>query len=411
MKEKSGEILPTPVTEPVTQRQGWNVKRTIAGGILALVLYLRFYSVDTLDYRTARTLAGYRSFLVPAGCRSKKSPISQQEIEQVLIDTPTSESARNASHSLSTSAHIAGTEGDRLSALLVKEQWEQLLHLPVTSPSHNLFESGTTASRRALTGRGGCARKGRSWLDRIKWKLGWTHSKRHSQSPRVYIDTYHPLLNYPLSHSLTLTPPGADKPSFVAKVSLHSLFSQHNADLVMTSSSRMTFRRTSNRSKVESTSPSFTVFPKTVPPPLNLFTLEMVENKILSTSLVRESISRARLRSFSILEVSEVRPSSFRRDSATDDSLYAGMKVQAATEAGCVGQSAHLSFPTFVLNHFSALSLYHLHRPDRRRRDHGSQRSSPVSARTRSSAFFGPTGIRPIPFFLVRHSFCPLSPC
>ncbi len=36
--------------------------------------------------------------------------------------------------------------------------------------------------------------------------------------PRVWVDTYYPLLNFPVSHSLTLTPPNATEPSFVAEL-------------------------------------------------------------------------------------------------------------------------------------------------------------------------------------------------
>lgn len=121
--------------------------------------------------------------------------------------------------SFTGSTHTAGTKGDRLSALLIKNQWEALLNLPTTDDSTHIFESGTSQSRKALMGRGckgeGRRHSARRWIGR--WGSGrWP--RRQDTTSRVWIDQYFPMLNYPVSSSLTLTPAGADSPSFTAKL-------------------------------------------------------------------------------------------------------------------------------------------------------------------------------------------------
>ncbi|KAK4703801.1 N-acetylated-alpha-linked acidic dipeptidase, partial [Phenoliferia sp. Uapishka_3] len=118
--------------------------------------------------------------------------------------------------------HVAGTEGDRLSALRVKSQWEQLLGLRISAPDENVLESGTKESQEALMGKKCSGGKGH-WRFSKRWwwkKLGLSsgHAPWEVKKPTVWVDTYHPLLNYPVSHSLTLTPPGATEPSFIASL-------------------------------------------------------------------------------------------------------------------------------------------------------------------------------------------------
>lgn len=44
------------------------------------------------------------------------------------------------------------------------------------------------------------------------------HGPQHDGTPRVWTDTYYSLLNYPVKAALSLTPPGADEPSWRAKL-------------------------------------------------------------------------------------------------------------------------------------------------------------------------------------------------
>ena len=48
-------------------------------------------------------------------------------------------------------SHTAGTPGDFRSAILVKQQWERLLNLPVTGSTEKLYDAGSNQSRKALT--------------------------------------------------------------------------------------------------------------------------------------------------------------------------------------------------------------------------------------------------------------------
>lgn len=100
-------------------------------------------------------------------------------------------------------SHVAGTEGDRLSALRVKDQWEELLGLPLSGPDANVLESGTEESREALQGKRyhhhGYAPRWR--LGKRRWFRKLFGNKRRGiwgrQKPRVWVDTY-----YPVSRSL-----------------------------------------------------------------------------------------------------------------------------------------------------------------------------------------------------------------
>ncbi|GAA6006595.1 hypothetical protein JCM11491_003110 [Sporobolomyces phaffii] len=118
-----------------------------------------------------------------------RSGYSAHTFDPTLVDKflaiPEPESARQVSHAFTRETHIAGTEGDRKSALRVKTHWEHLLGVSPTSDDH-VFDAGTRRDRLALTGH------------------GHGHGDRH---PRVWVSTYYPYLNYPVRQSLTLTPP------------------------------------------------------------------------------------------------------------------------------------------------------------------------------------------------------------
>jgi len=124
--------------------------------------------------------------------------------------------------------HVAGTEGDRLSALRVKEQWEELLGIE-KSREGRVFDAGTEQDRRALMGhsighggcrKGGLMRKIRRFIQR-RFSSHKHHSKHPHPSlstPRAWISTYYPLLNYPTSSSITLTPSNSTTPTWSAKL-------------------------------------------------------------------------------------------------------------------------------------------------------------------------------------------------
>ncbi|CEQ41136.1 SPOSA6832_02828 [Sporobolomyces salmonicolor] len=174
------------------------------------------------------------------GCHARphgKKPLTPSEVIHKFLSVPDAESARNASRSFTARTHIAGTEGDRLSALRVKSQWEELLGVP-QSGDKQVFDAGTKEDKEALIGPEHPHRhrhrhhhrhhRGKRSLARHAYRrfkrllhhvLPFSRpAHSHSSTSRVWISTYYSLLNYPLSHSLTLTPPGGAAPSFVAKL-------------------------------------------------------------------------------------------------------------------------------------------------------------------------------------------------
>ncbi|KAK4056363.1 Vacuolar protein sorting-associated protein 70 [Microbotryomycetes sp. JL221] len=142
-------------------------------------------------------------------------PMSPREAERQFLTIPTAESARNASHSFTFQHHIAGTDQDRQSALRVKAQWESLLGLKQSKPDANVYEAGSEESRRALTGEGYTV--GGSRLDKRRGKAV-SKSSRHFAKPRVWVDTYWPLLNYPVSRSLKMLAPDLSRVVYEAKL-------------------------------------------------------------------------------------------------------------------------------------------------------------------------------------------------
>ncbi|GAA5871387.1 hypothetical protein JCM3774_005586 [Rhodotorula dairenensis] len=195
-------------------------------------------------------------------------PLPQELIRDTLLSVPSPDSARNASKAFTGEAHVAGSTQDRNVALLIKSQWEQALGAAEDPDHHNVFDAGTKQSRRALfghphhhgvgsrkgkhhrhrhgrllhkvrrvarrcAGRLGLARFRRRSEDERPVELEARHHHRHShgpprhrrpghgphhEQPRVWTDTYYSLLNYPVKSALSLTPPGAEEPSWRAKL-------------------------------------------------------------------------------------------------------------------------------------------------------------------------------------------------
>lgn len=117
---------------------------------------------------------------------------------------------------LTAVVHIAGTAGDRASTRSVKASFETLLGLPVTAAEEHVYDAGTRAARHALQGR--ARRDGwRGLVDRV-WPRCHLRGGGDQARPRVWIETYYPLLNYPVANAVTLTAPGASSPFFTASL-------------------------------------------------------------------------------------------------------------------------------------------------------------------------------------------------
>ncbi|KAK4051543.1 Vacuolar protein sorting-associated protein 70 [Microbotryomycetes sp. JL201] len=150
------------------------------------------------------------------GHSPKPRIVSPKEAEQTLLKLVNAESARNASHSFTWRQHIAGTENDRKSALQVKTQWEHLLGLKATKPDDHVYEAGSDESYAALTGR---RRHGQAKrLGKAIRKRDPSSFRKLPNEARVWVDTYWPLLNCPVSHSLTMRSSKSNETLFEAQL-------------------------------------------------------------------------------------------------------------------------------------------------------------------------------------------------
>ncbi|GAA5983728.1 hypothetical protein JCM11641_001732 [Rhodosporidiobolus odoratus] len=184
--------------------------------------------------------------------------LTWDRIEHNLLSIPSAAGAKIASYSYTQETHVAGTSGDRKIALLLKEQWEGLLGLE-KSGEGKVYDAGTDEDHYALTGHGRgetleygdreprrlryhgkkglkvkAKRTARHLLERaglpvpsflacrsrLHHHRRHRHCNRHSdpEPPRVWTSAYYPLLNYPISASVSYTPPNAEEPSFRAKL-------------------------------------------------------------------------------------------------------------------------------------------------------------------------------------------------
>lgn len=170
-------------------------------------------------YWRLRTRPGWRHRFGKPVYDAKK-PLTAKAAEKLFLSVPTNDSAQAASHSYTGFSHLAGTEGDRKSAALVKYQWEQLLGLPTTDEYENVFDAGTKESRRMLLGgrHGRCRGRGgrRGWKTKRSQRHGHGHGHGRRQrlsptSPRVWTDRYYPLLSFPHNgSSLQLLSPSGE---------------------------------------------------------------------------------------------------------------------------------------------------------------------------------------------------------
>lgn len=156
--------LPPPSTAPTSRRPSW---RTVAR--IAALAYVAG-NLAPLAWEYAEDYFAHRP-----SCASK--PISLADAEDIYLKVPSNESLFASSHKYTAHAHPAGSGWDFVTALQVKNDWERALGLPETGPTEKIYEAGSVESQAAL-------RKGKE-LD-------------------VWIDTYFPVMNTPVSSSVAL---------------------------------------------------------------------------------------------------------------------------------------------------------------------------------------------------------------
>lgn len=106
--------------------------------------------------------------------------VSPHRAEKIYLDVPSNSSAAAASRRYTANAHPAGTGWDLITALQVKNDWEAALGLRQSGADEHIYEAGSHESQSRIRGEGALK------------KLG------------VWIDTYYPVLNTPVSSSVTL---------------------------------------------------------------------------------------------------------------------------------------------------------------------------------------------------------------
>ncbi|KAL7421862.1 Vacuolar protein sorting-associated protein 70 [Cryptotrichosporon argae] len=103
--------------------------------------------------------------------------IDPKNAEEIFLKVPNNDSAHHASYLYTKNAHPAGSGFDFYTALLVKNQWERELGLPLSGVEEAIYDAGSAESQARIRG---------------KDELG------------VWIDTYYPVMNTPVSSSVTL---------------------------------------------------------------------------------------------------------------------------------------------------------------------------------------------------------------
>ncbi|GAA6059696.1 hypothetical protein JCM10212_000083 [Sporobolomyces blumeae] len=270
--------LPRPVPSPRSTRPAPSRRlssRRLVLCVVSLALFLAYSYLDHSSYHDSTPLEpssaieAYVSQVVTPRARQAALHADPDQLSPVLarfLEIPTAASANATSYAFTRQSHIAGTEGDRISALRVKQAWEHLLGIEQTRDDEMRFDAGTNEDRDMLIGPRGrhehrrhrddgthgrgrhpdrrpgrkCLRSRlfgrfvRSVRRLVSFGPDWSsflsssspssrafreRGGRHdSTEPRVWISQYYPYLNYPVSHSLTLTPPNSTTPSFVAKL-------------------------------------------------------------------------------------------------------------------------------------------------------------------------------------------------
>ncbi|BGP20675.1 Vacuolar protein sorting-associated protein 70 [Rhodosporidiobolus nylandii] len=224
--------LPLPSTTPPRPTRSRLPRWLTALLALASVgaLYIRYASSRPHHEHHDRTaVAAYGHHLgLFGGCphgqlaHGGRKHFSRDEVEHAVLTIPTGAGARNASFSYTEHTHVAGSPRDKHVALLLKEQWESLLGLEA-SGKERVFDAGTDEDYEALTGekRGHKGRKHHQRKHRHGSKLVRKARKllcRAGIPPRVWTSAYYPLLNTAVRSSISYTPRGATEASWRAKL-------------------------------------------------------------------------------------------------------------------------------------------------------------------------------------------------
>lgn len=169
--------LPPPTTAPERRRPSW---RTV--GRFALLAYVAGSVAPFAAQYVEDRVAGW----APGRAGRASPPISLEDAEAIYLKVPSNESLFALSSKYTAHAHPAGSGWDFVTALQVKNDWERALGLPETGPGENVFEAGSAASQAAL---------------------------RDGRDTAVWVDTYFPVMNTPVSSSVALLTDPVYRPS------------------------------------------------------------------------------------------------------------------------------------------------------------------------------------------------------
>lgn len=171
--------LPPPTTTP-RRRPAWmTIGRVAVVCYLAGVLAPRAwnYCEQSVTQWTSSSWSDAAHSSHGHGHGHKHKHISLADAEKIYLKVPSNESLYASSHKYTAHAHPAGSGWDFVTALQVKNDWERALGLPETGPTEKIYEAGSAESQHAL---------------------------RQGKKLDVWIDTYFPVMNTPVSSSVAL---------------------------------------------------------------------------------------------------------------------------------------------------------------------------------------------------------------
>lgn len=108
-------------------------------------------------------------------------PMSPKAAEELFLTIPNNASVAAASYRYTKQQHMAGTGNGLLSALLLKSEYERFLGLPVSGPDEKVYPAGSPENQAAVR--------------------GLVHD---DVEPSVWVDTYYPIMNAPVSRSVEI---------------------------------------------------------------------------------------------------------------------------------------------------------------------------------------------------------------
>lgn len=176
------ESLPPPGNNPqaVPQRRGvpWHTLARVAGvaAVVTLVAWSQWAPLHAPE-ANSEVQQYWNAVTHGLGKEGEKPSLPPKEAEELYLKVPNNESLFASSEKYTAHAHPAGSGWDFVTALQLKNDWERALGLPVTGPTENIFEAGSKESQHAL---------------------------RKDSNLSVWIDTYFPVMNTPVSTSVAL---------------------------------------------------------------------------------------------------------------------------------------------------------------------------------------------------------------